>query len=492
MSKFNTKSVATFKGRTVNLAGGSAFTVDKKFEIISILLTSMVQDQYYRKADKTINRLSELISTCSDKEFVAKAAVFARKEFGMRSITHVVAGQLARVMSGSKTEPWLKDFFASIVKRPDDVTEIVSYYKSVSGHPEKIVPIPNSLKKGLARAIESFDSYQLGKYKASKSDVSLVDVVNVVHPKSNEGLTSLVNGTLKSTDTWESMLVQAGTSDNPKEAKAEVWRDLVSRRKIGYFALLRSMKKIVEQSPDTVDAACELLLDESMIKKSLVLPFRYQTAINEIKKEKDSKLYRKVLVALNGALDISVNNVPELDGDTVVVVDASGSMSGRPIEIASLFAAILAKKNMSDIILFDYSSKMLSYNPGDTVSSIANQIMMSASGGATNFDCIFDSTNKKYDRIVIFSDMQGWAGSNRPDKRFREYQARFNVKPFVHSVDLQGYGTIQFPEDKVCTSAGFSEKIFDIMKIVESDKNVLIDHIQNINFSDYLEDSQVN
>ena len=35
----------------------------------------------------------------------------------------------------------------------------------------------------------------------------------------------------------------------------------------------------------------------------------------------------------------------KLDGETLVVLDGSGSMSGKPIKIGSLFAAVLIKAN---------------------------------------------------------------------------------------------------------------------------------------------------
>ena len=41
-----------------------------------------------------------------------------------------------------------------------------------------------------------------------------------------------------------------------------------------------------------------------------------------------------------------------------------------------------------------------------------------------------------------------------------------------YSFDLAGYGTLQIPQKDVYCLAGFSDKIFDIMKYYESDKNI--------------------
>ena len=123
MSRFNTRN--TEKNQAENFAGGEAFKETPALEFISILLTSFVQDQYYRSSDDTLKRLRALIKKINDKKFVAKGAIYARNEFGMRSITHVVGGELASIVKG---EPWMKNFFDKVVRRPDDMTEILAYY----------------------------------------------------------------------------------------------------------------------------------------------------------------------------------------------------------------------------------------------------------------------------------------------------------------------------------------------------------------------------
>ena len=116
MAKFNlTKTPA--KPNTVNLAGGNAYSQSAELELASILLTSFASDQFYRSADDTFKRLKELIPQC-DKKFVAQAAIYARTEFGMRSITHVLGSEVAKYLSG---EPWAKNFYERLIYRPDDM-----------------------------------------------------------------------------------------------------------------------------------------------------------------------------------------------------------------------------------------------------------------------------------------------------------------------------------------------------------------------------------
>lgn len=471
MSKFNSKSST----KTENLAGGEAFSESPKLEFVSLLLTSFVSDQFYRGASDTLSRMEKLIDSIKDKTFVAKAAIYARTKFGMRSISHAVAGEVAKRVKG---ETWTRRFYEKVVYRPDDITEILSYYLN-----KYKKPIPNSLKKGLALALKKFDAYSLGKYRGERREVKMVDVVNIVHPfpsdKNSDALKKLVKGELKSTDTWESKLTQAGQEAEGEEEKAELkkgaWKELVKERKLGYFALLRNLRNIAVQAPEVLPDALKMLTDKNLIKKSLVLPFRFMTAKNELEKVSSS---RKILEAISDAADIAVDNVPRLKGRTLIALDVSGSMSGKPATIAALFAAVLYKSNDADLLTFDNKAEYKNLNSRDSVLSLASGIPFT--GGGTDFHTIFETADKPYDRIVILSDMQGWVNYIAPQGSFTAYKKKTGASPVLYSFDLQGYGTLQFPEKNVYCLAGFSEKIFDVMQLLEEDRNALIHEIEKI------------
>lgn len=482
MGKFNTarKEAVT---KTTNLAGGEAYQESTKLEFVSILLTSFVKDQFYRSEADGLDRARELIEIlCKhDPKFVAKAAVYARTEFGMRSISHVVAGELFRKRKNGSVsgEPWVKNFINKVCYRADDGGEILSYF--MSKVKEKDGAIPNQLRKGLALAMSRLDAYQLAKYRGEGKGFKQVDIANLVHPKHTDAISDLVNDKLKSADTWETKLTQAGqkaSSDEEKEElKGAAWKELIGERKIGYFALLRNLRNILTQAPDMIPAACEMLTDERLIKKSLVLPFRFTTALTELEKVASSS---KLLVALNKAVDISCSNVPKFDGKTLVVLDTSGSMHGKPAEIGSLFSAILVKSNDADFMTFSDDARYKSVNPLDSTLTIAKSLKFSS--GGTNFHSIFQMAREAYDRVVILSDMQGWVHHDTPTADFGRYKAKFGCKTKVYSFDLAGHGTLQFPENDVYCLAGFSDKVFDLMKMLESDREAMISSIEKVTF----------
>jgi len=491
MSRFNSTTVGT---RTTNFAGGRAYKEDAKLEIASILLNSFVTDQYYRSADNTMRRLVELIETLPDKRFAAQAALFARTKYNLRSISHVAAGEVARLVKG---EQWTKRFFAAVVQRPDDATEILSYYTTKYGK-----PIPNSLKKGLAAGLTKFDGYQLAKYRGEDKTLSLIDLVNITHPvpsaKNTEALKQLIEGTLKNTDTWEAKLTEAGKSaesdEDKADLKAEAWAELITNRKLGYMATLRNLRNLVEQVKDesVIKQALETLADPNQVRRSRVLPFRFYTAYQQMSQVSGAN---KVLKALSTALDHSVGNLPEMPGKTLVVIDHSGSMDSRMsgnsqatmFQTGALLGVSLAKSQDADLIYFGDTARYFTFNPADSILSImmaleeANRWGGATSvGHGTNFEAAFNTATKAYDRIVIFSDMQGWMGYRTPTTAFNAYKKRTGANPTVFSVDLAGYGTLQFPEDRVFCLAGFSEKTLELLPKLEVDKNALVHEIEEV------------
>jgi len=155
MGKFNA-TIKEPKTLTTNLAGGEAYKQSNELELVSTLLTSFVNDQFYKTTESTLDDLRKVLKKV-DPVFAAKAAIYARDKFGMRSISHVVAAELAPYLSGNE---YASKFYDKVVIRPDDILEILAYYKENVGD-----KIPNSMKKGFAKAFDKFDGYQLAKWK---------------------------------------------------------------------------------------------------------------------------------------------------------------------------------------------------------------------------------------------------------------------------------------------------------------------------------------
>jgi predicted metal-dependent peptidase len=472
MPKFNERNQGT---KTVNRAGGEAYKQTPELELVSLLLTSFVQNKYYESASQQLNRLSHVLDEC-DPMFAAKAAVYARNEFGMRSITHAIASLLAPKL---KATSWGENFYTKVIRRPDDITEILSYHFS------RKQKLSKKMQKGLAQAFNNFDEYQLAKYKGENRNIKLVDALNILHPvpkneKQSEIFSKLTKGELKSKDTWEAKL--SATKGNKEEKKA-AWADLIDSGKIGYFALLRNLRNIASEAPEKMDKVIELLTDPKRIKNSLVLPFRFLTAMDALRNVSMERS-RDIFTALEKAINISVDNVPEFDGKNLVVLDVSGSMTSRrgnsysPAEIGAVFAMALYKKMEADFLTFDSDARYVNLNPGDSLLTLTRTIRFD--GGGTNVHTIFWEADRPYKRIIILTDGQGWMGRGTPSKAVNDYRQEQNCNPIIYNFDLGGYGDMQFPESNTYCIAGFSEKVFDIMKLLETDPKALQSKIDNI------------
>lgn len=513
MSKFNTKKESSTK--TKNLAGGVAYKESNKLALVSLLVTSFLADKAYESEAQITKRLETLYRELNDedKQFFAKAAIYARDKFKLRSISHLASAIIgAGVVADNYTtedKKWLSNYFSKIIMRGDDITEIISAYKTrpgayVSKNNGK-VQLPQVMKNGFSEAIGRMDTYQIAKYKGDNRDTSFIDAVRMTHAKSTdknkEALEQLVKGTLKNTETWEAKQSAAGqvakditdSAEKEKvvaEAKKEAWADFVAKGdKIEYMALLRNLRNIIQQSDEeTIAKALELIQKPELVARSKQLPFRFLTAISEVY---GATNHRDSLIALNKALELSVSNVPKFPGNTAILVDISGSMGvncnsvkGAAVtDVAGIFAGALYKNNDSDIILYGNSARILdSVNPTDSVSTIAKACRCINSG--TNMSAAFEVLNKSYDRIIILSDMQSWGetfwyGSSTNDA-FKKYAKKYNPNVKLYSFDLAGNGTLQFPEKNVFTIAGLSDHTFEIMSKMEEDKSYMIHEIEAI------------
>ncbi len=215
-----------------------------------------------------------------------------------------------------------------------------------------------------------------------------------------------------------------------------------------------------------------MLVDERLIKKSLVLPFRFRTAIDAME-QSQLRGRHEMIHALSKAVDTALANVPQFRGRTLVAMDCSGSMIGRPMKIGSLFASVLYKANDADLMLFSGDARYVTLDKSDATLTLASRIEDRAEWSGTNFHAVFQRAKGAYDRVVILSDMQAWMGRWTPQKEFAKFVKRSGQRPRIYSFDLAGHGTLQFPQRDVYCLAGFSDKTMETMRFLEEDKQAL-------------------
>lgn len=460
MSKFAQK----VSNKTTNLAGGKAFSMNPEMELIHAVLTTFLENKFYEGGDARLERIKQLVAL-NKPEFVSKLAIVARLEFNLRSVTHVLIGELAKIHKGDSL---VKDTIVACAIRPDDLIEIVAYVDK---------PLPKQVKRGVRNAILKYDRYKLAKYKGEGKDVNLVDLFNLTHPKvqhankeQKKAWKDLMKGNLASFDTWETEI------SNTKDKK-KAWEALVLEDKLGYMALLRNLNNLIKNdvSEKVIDKAVKKLTDEKEVKYSKQLPFRFSTAYENVQGN------RKLTDAISTAMDIAVSNTPGLSGKTLIAVDCSGSMSGDPMEKASIFGATLTKANSNaDLILYDTAVKELAVSGRTPVIDIAQTIKREATGGGTETSLVFRYAHQKaknYDRIIIISDNESW-NEHSVQAIYNEYKTVTGTNPFVYAIDIQGYGTKDITGGKVYHLCGWSNRLLDFVGAIEKGDS-LVEYIKN-------------
>lgn len=471
MSKFNQHAT----NKTVNYEGHVAYAMQDKTKLITQVLCSFFNEaKFYQPDDKhMIETLKSVIK--SDPQFISNLAVFARREFNMRSVSHVLTCFLANVNEG---KPYVRETVRGVVLRGDDATEILSFYLSEFGK-----PIPNSLRRALKDVFATFDAYTLAKYKGEGHTVKMRDLLRICrpHPETEEQSAmwkQLLDGTLPTPPTWESELSANGNNK-------ETWEKLIDSGKIGYMALLRNLRSIVQADPSNLDKVLQKLSDPEAVRHSRQLPFRFLSAYKNL----PANAGKKVMDTLEKSVETACENVPKLPGRTVIAVDVSGSMSSnvsakseiRCCEIGMMLGMI-ANRICDDAIFYTFNNR-ISQKQIPSAGILYSTVHEAMSSGWTDMYLPFMQmlTDKiRCDRIIIISDNECNYGYRSPVQTLADrYRKESGKDIWVHAIDLMGYGTQQFAGPKTNIIAGWSEKVFDFILLAEQGDSNLVKAIEN-------------
>ena len=471
MSKFNSKKPDIRMVK--NFMNEDAYVMSDKEALASMVMTTFLADSYYVSENELTSKILDLVEKCG-YEFAAKLALYARTKGNLRSVSHLLA---ALVCKDPSHPTWLKSFYEHIVIRPDDISEILSCYAKLNGidvSNKHFRKIPNSMKKGFNAVLSNLSPYQIDKYKMNGKSLSLIDIVNLIHPKpsdkNSEAYRRLMHGESLA-GTYDSKIFEKEMSETGKNANTE--QELVLAKHDAIKAvlnsgmpimnLLRNLRNIMLYAPDLIDEAIKQLINEDKIVNSRLLPFRFMSAYDAVNNvsladygdnstkiafESDSvqiidfgsfeSLKSKVLKALEDAMAIACKNVPELEGNCAILIDHSGSVRGdsygsstvspwsnvRTAHIGNLFGSIMAFKQKNVYIgmfgdnlispKIDRDMRLLEFNKKTYDEG-------DACGGATE-NGLYEflehviAEKKHIDNFIVFSDMEiGDGGEGRWD-----------------------------------------------------------------------------
>jgi len=505
----------------VNYEGEKAYALSPEMELYTAVVTWSLNDSFYEKDEARLVRLRKLIVQCNP-EFVAKLAIYARTKMYMRSVPLVLLTELAKIHKGDDLVARATD---KVINRADEITELLACYQQLNKRngPKKLNRLSKQLQKGLSAAFNKFDEYQFAKYNR-QTEIKLRDALFLVHPKAKDELQQLLfnkiaGNTLQTPYTWETELSTLGQlSFDSEEAKAEAfkakWEELIDSGKLGYMAMLRNLRNIMEAgvSYQHIAKVCATLSSAEQVAKAKQFPFRYLSAYREILNieirpkersiaEKVRGLFSKnnmgytgeVLEALEKAVQASAANIKGFDYNTSVLVacDVSGSMQ-QPVSAKSkvllydigLMLAMLLQSRCKNVQvgMFGDLWKTIMVPRNNILGNVQEfyrregEVGYSTNGYLVIKDLL--SNGVVMDKVMLFTDCQLW-NSNSSGEHIHplwvQYKKRIAPNAKLYLFDLQGYGQapLQVIANDVYLLAGWSDKVFEVLDALDKGGSAL-------------------
>ncbi|CAN5224023.1 TROVE domain-containing protein [soil metagenome] len=487
------------QNEATNYEGEKAFVLTPQLELYTAVAAAALTDNTYEKAEDALQRMRDLVRK-NDAQFVARLAVYAREQMYLRSVPMMLAVELAKQHSGDGLVGTLT---ARIVQRADEITELLAYYALANERKnvKQLNKLSKQLQKGLAEAFNRFDEYQFAKYNRA-AVVKLKDALFLIHPKAKDEAQQILfdkiaKDELETPYTWEVELSALGqqkydTVELKSDAIKTKWEELILSRKLGYMALLRNLKNILEAgvSNEALNQVCSYISNANAVAKSRQLPFRFLSAYRELKELKNGNVGR-ILNALEDAVFHTAANVAGYDGNTKVVIaaDVSGSMQTavsakskvQRFDIGLMLAMVLQSKCGNVITgMFGNTWKTINVAKKNILGNVMEFHRREGEVGyATNGYLVIEYLLKRkqvVDKVMMFTDCQLWNNNNSTQISgvWKKYKA---VAPGakLYLFDLAGYGNtpLNVMKDDVFLIAGWSDKIFDVLNAIENGSDAL-------------------
>jgi hypothetical protein len=469
---------------TKTFEGAPAYTRDDKSALFLLAVSNFYgEDTFYEKAGDRNDRFRGLVQrvAANDPAWTRAFIAWLRDKANIRTAAVVGSVEAAKVMlaadqPGSGVGPsrqLLRDFFQ--VARPDEPTEATAYWLATYGR-----KIPAGIRRGIADgAVVKYNEMAYIKWDGGNRGVHMADVIELCHPEPKApwqsalfkyildvrrdpktpipdelpmlqkraallALSDEEKRAILTRDDSEQILRDAGMTWEQASSwgamTAQVWESLIPV--MGYMALLRNLRNFQEAgiSWAATKLVIERLEEQTAVLNSRQLPFRFLTAYMFAQGSQWA-------APLETALQYSTANIPSLPGRTLVLVDTSGSMIGRPMSAKSkvqavaggaLFGVALAAKGENvDLYGYDNTAWEHKFQKGSSVLRSIEEFGRKIRGGGTQTAAVLKATFNNHDRVIIETDEQTF-GPSRGDWQGDVGSQVPNSVP-IYSFNVGGY-----------------------------------------------------
>lgn len=495
--------------------GGKSYVNDAKGELFRLGVNLFAGEATFYEGSKARDkRFTDLVErlAVSDPKWTLGFLVWLRQEGNIRTAALMGAAHAAHArLKAGVSDPsdvmlgYNRAFISMVPQRADEPGEIAAYWTKKFGR-----TIPSAVKRGLADAANRlYNEYSFLKYDTDSHGWRFGDVIQMTHPKTDgfrndlyrfamtrrygnekdfdlSGLPMIAfNADLRARAakdasvlldpaalknagmTWEDALSLGGS----RLDKAALWEALIMGGSIGHMAMLRNLRNFQEAgiSKAAIAKVQADISNPEIVLRGRQFPFRYWAAYKNANGTQWA-------YPLEQALELSVQNIPVLNGQTDIYIDTSGSMAAtmsdrgtiRRDEAAALFGVATALRNPGSRV-FMYATTWKEVPVGKNASlmrTVAEIVRRNGEvGWGTNTaQAIRATTSKNTKRVVVFTDGQsmsdyygGGVTNSVPDS------------VHMYAYDLAGYRTMDVPSGTGTRHqlAGLSDAAFKIMDLME-------------------------
>ncbi len=472
----------------INEAGGVAYQMTDKHALAQYIVTGTFNGTFYATADEHLDVVKGLVDKVDDL-FLAKCALYGRLRGNMKDTPAYLCAVLA-----TRNTQLLEIIFPAVINNGKMLCNFAQIIRSgVTG------------RKSFGSAVKRIINNWLNNRKADKlfetsvgvSSPSVADVIKMTHPKAEDNVHNalyayLIDREYNLLDLPENLRAYLAFKSGDSKIVPNVPFQLLTSLPLGqkeWTEIARNapwnmtrmnlntfQRHDVFKDPEMVRLVAARIRDKEQVQKANAFPYQLLTAY-----QNTSEVPMEIRNALQDAMEHATLNIPQLNGEVVIAVDISGSMTG-PItgyragsttrtscmDAAGMFASCILRANPDNtkIASFDTSARFVDVNPRDSVPTNVEKILRSGGGGT---DCsavlrLLNQRGKKADTVIYISDNMSWHHFNGTQSAAWVEFSRWNKNAKLVCMDLQPGTTVQVPDsNRVLNVGGFSDAVFDVM-----------------------------
>jgi 60 kDa SS-A/Ro ribonucleoprotein len=481
-----------------------AYAFEPKHALAQYAATGCLNRTFYASAEEQLAKVIELCAQV-EPEFIARAAVFCRENALMKDVPALLCAVLS-----VRDRELLAKVFPRVIDNAKMLRNFVQIMRSGAVGRKSLGTAPKRLVREWigARDGEVVFAASVGR------SPSLADILKMVHPKpaspEREALYGYLVGKphdaealpqlVREFEAFKASALANGaasvTMDVPRvpfqmltalNLGRGAWVEIA--RAASWTTTRMNLNAFARHGVFEVEGMTELiaarLRDERLVRRARVFPYQLMAAFLAA----GSGVPKAVSEALQDAMEVATENVPEIAGKVYVFPDVSGSMRSpvtgyrkgstsavRCVDVAALVAATVLRKNpRAEVIPFESKAIEVRLNARDSVMTNAERLASLPAGG-TNCSAPLRLLNRRRasgDLLIYVSDNESWIDSpvygrfgGGPTQTLFEW-ARFkerNPRARMVCVDLQANATTQAKErEDVLNVGGFSDAVFGLV-----------------------------